>query len=311
MIKKLIIIFSTVIIIFSVIFPIISVAIDAGDFGKPYGEHETLNDTSAKDMDSFISDTESGSATVGNGTAGIDIADDSIDSLIKNSVKIFNILPTCVRAILSIATDDNDPTYVDDVKYGKAFSIQKTVFGKVRLFDVNFLQREDNEEPMQKIIKDKVAKFYYLVRNIAIGFMLLVLIYTGVRLALTTLASDAAKYKTMIKDWLVSMIILMTLQYFMVIILELGTVASNLCETIMTDMIEDEDEYKIEEKLLDQSTVSTSKGWSLVIPTILYWLLTYYQLKFFMIYMRRLFTMAFLVTIAPLITVSYSIDKAR
>ena len=308
MIKRLLAIFSTAIIIMGIIFPIIVNA--ENGIGEPYGVHENMNDTSNVSQEDFISATENGSVKYGNGEAPIDISGDSMNSLIKNSVKIFNILPSFARVVLTIMTNDTDSTYVDTEKYGEGFSIQKTVFGKIRLFDVNFLKRDDDEDAIQKMSKDIIAELYFILRNISIALMLLVLIYTGLRLALSTLASSAAKYKTMLKNWLVSIIILFTLQYFMVLIIELGNIASNLCETILTDMVQDDDEYRIEERLLDQASTSSKKGWSIVIPTILYWLLTYYQIKFFMIYMRRLFTMAFLVTIAPLITVSYSIDKA-
>lgn len=313
MIKKLIALFSTIIVIFSVIFPCISNA-DEGAFGA-YGEHQTIQqmqDESGLSQESIQSTTEKGTANVGNGQASIDIADDSVNSLLKNSIKFFNIFPTSLRWILRLMTaDDNpaDPTIND--KYGKDFSIQKTVFGKIRMFDVNFLHRDSNEDSLQRVIKDKIAQFFYLVRNLAIALMLIVLIYTGIRMAMSTVVSSKVRYKTMLKDWAVSFVILMTLQFFMVLVLEIGSVASNLCESVMNDMIEDEDECKIEERLFEQATMSTSKKWSIIVPTILYWLLTYYQIKFFLMYCRRLLTMGFLVVIAPLITVSYSIDKAR
>lgn len=308
MIKKLIALFLNMIVLFSVIFPSI---VNASPLEDAYGAKTNMGDIGI-DQSTFTSVTESGSAPIGEngGLSGYSISDDSVNSLLKNAIKLFNIFPTAIRAMLTIITYNDNPLDTDDVSYGTSFSIEKTVFGKIRMFNVNFLHREDAEDSLETVIKDKVAQFYYVTRNVAIALMLLVLIYTGIRIAITTIAADVAKYKLMLKDWLVSFIILMSLQYVMVVVLEAGNIASNLCETFMTEMIEDDDEHHIEESLLEQATESTGKGFSIVIPTILYWLLTFYQLKFFLMYCRRLMTMAFLITIAPFITVSYSIDKA-
>ena len=316
MCKKIIALFATVILIFNVIFPSVVRADNKvekydGNSSSGFGDMTFGGDSNDERKKSFQTTIDRGAATVGGGTAGYSISDDTTSSLLKNLVKFLNIVPTCVRFVITLLTNDSDPTYVDDVKYGTGFSIQKTVFGKIRMFDVNFLHREENEDKLAAAVKNQIAKFYYITRNISIGLMLLVLLYTAIRMMISTIASDIAKYKTMIKDWVVGLIILMILQYIMVGILHLGTLATNLSEEIMTSMIEDEDEYKIEERMLEQGTQSTGKGWSIVIPTLVYWLLTYYQLKFFLMYFRRLMTMAFLVTIAPFITVSYAIDKAR
>lgn len=311
MIKKLVALFSTMILIFSVIFPIISKADDSGTFG----EKTNINDFGFENADEAQKVLNDGKAEIGDTgkVSGFDISDDTVNSLLKNAVKLFNIVPTLVRGALTILTydeRDTDPAYIDDYGFGTEFTIQRTVFGKIRLFDVNFLHRDADEPAISGAIKDQVAKFYYITRNISIGFMLLVLIYTGIRIAMSTLASQIAKYKTMLKDWIVALIILMTMQYFMAIILHVGTITTNLCQNVLDSIVDDSDEYKIEEKMLNQAMDSTNKGWSLVIPTLLYWILTYYQVKFLLMYFSRLVTMAFLVTIAPFVTVSYSLDKA-
>ena len=65
----------------------------------------------------------------------------------------------------------------------------------------------------------------------------------------------------------------------------------------------------IESTLFDSSTTSTEKGFSIIIPTILYWMLTFYQLKFFFMYGKRLFSTAFLIVISPLVVVQNMFDK--
>lgn len=310
MYKKIIALFSTVIIIFNVIFPSVVRAANQDPMSGAYGQSTTASDMQINDQNALMKSVDGGSSNVGNGTGSWDVPDDSASSLVKNLIKFLNVFPSFMRLLLTILTYDENQS-IEDAKYGKAFSIEKTVFGKIKMFDINFLYRETNEDPVSGALKDQVAKYFYITRNISIGLMLLLLIYTGLRMAMVTIASDIAKYKTMIKDWVVSIIILFTLQYFMSGILWIGNQASKICENVMTSMISDDDEYQIETSIFEQATLSTSKGWSLVIPSIIYWLLTYYQIKFFLMYMRRLAMMAFLVTIAPFITVSYALDKAR
>lgn len=306
MLKKLIPTLMTFIVLFNVFFPSRGYCDD--EFG--YGSKITMDEATI-DQKTFENDQESGSSSIGSGTGkekGYDITDSTTNSIAKNLVKIFNMLPTLVRGCLTIITyDESDKE--NNKKYGTAFTIQKAVFNRVGLLDVNFFDRSNDGE-IQKAIKDQIAKWYYALRNIAIVVSLLVLIYTGVRMAMSTLADSKAKYKHMLMDWFASFAILILMPYLMVGINMLSETAVDLCETMLTSMFEDDDETKIEEKLLDKSLNSTEKGWSIFIPCIIYWMLTFYQLKFFIIYGKRLMITGILVVISPLITVFYAVDKA-
>ena len=44
--------------------------------------------------------------------------------------------------------------------------------------------------------------------------------------------------------------------------------------------------------------------------TVIYFMLVFYELRFFIMYMKRLFTIGFLLVISPLITITYAIDRA-
>ena len=66
----------------------------------------------------------------------------------------------------------------------------------------------------------------------------------------------------------------------------------------------------IENSILNTATSSTEKGFSILIPTIIYWMITFYQVKFFWMYGKRLFNTAFLVIISPLVLIQYVFDRA-
>ena len=127
-------------------------------------------------------------------------------------------------------------------------------------------------------------------------------------MALSSIATDKAKYKKMLINWVKSFMIMMLLPYIMIIILLISQMLIELCEKIMNGLCGDQ-VIKIEENLLNTATTSTEKGFSVLIPTAIYWILTFYQLKFFWMYAKRLFNTAFLIVISPLVLAQYSIDK--
>ena len=56
--------------------------------------------------------------------------------------------------------------------------------------------------------------------------------------------------------------------------------------------------------------VFSASGIELTMWSIMYWVLLYMEIKFLWTYTKRFFMIGFLVAIAPLVTITYSIDKA-
>lgn len=72
-----------------------------------------------------------------------------------------------------------------------------------------------NNEPVALQLKPTVAKWYYALRNLAIVLMLLELVYIGIRIMLCSIASEKAKYKDMLKDWIVAICLIFVMHYIM------------------------------------------------------------------------------------------------
>lgn len=302
--KKTISIILIITIISSIFFPHTIFAYD--DTSKM-----TMDDAKIDDYDTFQEDIENGSSKVGetDDKKPYKIEEGTTNSVIKTLVKMGNIIPTLVRVFMTILTDDNTTTDVNNT-YGVSFSIQKLVFNKIPIFDINFFSVSENDTDLQINIKDIIARMYYIFRDLAIVSTLVILIYTGIRMALASIAMEKAKYKKMIFNWLVGFIILMILPYIMIIIVKIGEVLIDLCESIMVTLCGDQIK-NIEESLLNTATTSTEKGFSLIIPSIIYWVLTFYQLKFFWMYGKRLFSTAFLIVISPIILIKYIFDNGQ
>ena len=261
------------------------------------------------DKDEFMEDTEKGSSDVAGTNTGYKRSKGTQNSVIKNLVKIFNIIPSGTKVVMDLVTKNSSSDEVDKT-YGKQFSIQKLVFNKINLFNINFFKDNSNDTSVQINIKDQISRIYFLMRNIAIVSFLVILIYLGIRMAIASIAIEKAKYKKMLVGWASSFVILLILPYIMIFLIEISQIIMDFCESIMTSLCGG-DIRKIEEDLLSKATNSSATEiGSYVVSSLIYWILVFYQLKFFCIYAKRLFTTGFLIVISPIVLVQYAFDKA-
>lgn len=221
------------------------------------------------------------------------------------------------------------------------FTIEDMLFGRYELFNIDFMnisQKTQAEEPgyvsssINVLIKENVADWFYSMRQFAIVALLAVLIYIGILMATSSIASDKAKYKNMLIHWVASFAILMILPYIMALAMNICEVAvetiRNIAEQMVTGTVKD---VRLEqtkglnfEKTLLYGKVDTNgngfdgivskialtNSWQCFMLVVTYCILVYYQLKFFFMYLKRMLTVGFLIVISPLITITYSIDKA-
>ena len=181
------------------------------------------------------------------------------------------------------------------------------MFGKISLFDTDFFSDSNtNKSEVNAAIKDSIATYFYLVRILAIIIMLCTLIYTGMRMAMSTIAADIAKYKDMLKDWFVSMVLIFALPYIVGFMNMTSTGLTFLFETFKS-------EKGFEQSIIWQThnVLNITSGWSYVAMIIMYLALTYYQIKFFWMYAKRFLAMGFLIVISPIVASMYSVTKTH
>ena len=191
-------------------------------------------------------------------------------------------------------------------------------------------------------LKETISKWYYIIRNIALVALMSVLIYIGIRILISSVASEKAKYKEMLKDWLVAMCLILLMQYIMVFantfvesvveILENITDNQNHIAVITCESKDD----KILKKLKDDKMedVIQGDGKTIYWPTNLmgrmrvltqeqdgtsgyvgyalcYVVLVLYTLYFSFTYLKRLLYIMFLTVISPFVALTYPIDKIK
>ena len=191
-----------------------------------------------------------------------------------------------------------------------SLTIEKLVNNEVSFLDVNFFnyktpggQTLDSDSVMY-VIRKNIAAWYYIIRNLSIILLLITLLYIGIRMAISSVAEQKAKYKNMLVSWVVSFVIVFGIHYVMIFILNIN---SSLIEIIKESF------SGAEESLYDtvrngSYTIQASVGWK---SLIFYMILVYLLIRFLFVYIKRFLVVAILTFAAPFIGVLYSIDKIK
>ena len=164
------------------------------------------------------------------------------------------------------------------------------------------------KESTAAILQPIVATWYNALRRIAVVGLLSVLVYIGIRILLSsTSAKEKAKYKSMLKDWLVALCLLFTLHYIMNITI---TVVGKINEVFSASVVGAEGEDVLMSTVREY--IAKGDDWGSVLTyVVIYCVLAIYTVIFTIQYLRRTIYLAFLTMIAPLITLTYPLDKIK
>lgn len=230
---------------------------------------------------------------------------------------------------VTITTDE----FIDATFFGlNAINVPKITYtpeaifsNKVPALDVNFINpsiQGNDERNVAVKLQPIIASWYVAIRTMAIVGLLSVLVYLGIRMLLSSIAADRAKYKQMLFDWVVAMCLVFALHYIM-------SFALTMAETV-TAMISSDAEgmFTVNATNLDglgTSTYGITFGSNLMsyvrfmvqagdLSTkiaffALYIMLVIYSVRFTWVYLKRVVNMAFLTLIAPMVALTYPIDK--
>ena len=160
-------------------------------------------------------------------------------------------------------------------------------------------------------LKENVSIWYVSVRNIAIVLSALILIYIAIRLAISLSASnkpaEVAKYRKMITSWLIGIILIFLVHYLVRILFYINDVIINFIYNIIPKGTTGENIEKI--ILVDSwNHIAGARGINKLAYVVLYWAIVYYEVKFFIMYLKRLLSTFFLMIIGPLVCMIYPID---
>ena len=216
--------------------------------------------------------------------------------------------------------------------------------GNVAAFDANFFKTDTDhdqelggsDKSIVEELRNTVAKWYVALRNIAIVGLLSALLYIGIRIVISSSAGDKAKYKQFFVDWVVALCLIFFLHYIMAFTMTMSETVTDVLagQTTSQGRIK-----QVNIKLVgkDGKTQYTddglSEGFSVYFSSnftgvarikadyadsalrmgysILYIALTVYTVYFAFVYLKRLLMLAFFTMIAPLVALTYPLDKIK
>lgn len=201
-------------------------------------------------------------------------------------------------------------------------------------------------------LKGTIASWYYNLRTFAIVIMVLVLMYIGIRIILSSTAAEKSKYKNMLKDWVVAFCLLFVMHYIMAFAMNLNDKIIDVVKSANNDeyytvtiydangkieqtLREHQAEYYSEidlDSIIVRENNKTGIIWncgnlmglirnfaaqnatgslSYVGYVMAFLVLVWYTIFFLFSYMKRVIYLAFLTIMAPLVAMTYPIDKVN
>ena len=187
--------------------------------------------------------------------------------------------------------------------------------GSIDLLSIDFISGNNNNNKDWGAIRGTIATWYKVLRLIAIIGLLSVLIYTGIKVIISSNTQNKAKYKEWIVNWFIAVAILFSMHYIMSFIIagtnEISKLIQSSNKPIKIIYSNDEKSASIITNFVGVVRFMVqSDDWYLKIGyEMMYILLVVYTFKFTFIYLKRVLNMAFLTLIAPIVALTYPIDK--
>lgn len=223
---------------------------------------------------------------------------------------------------------------VDDLDLGKntdgntyqvpviKYTPEEIFSNKVPYLDINFINPKLTEQTSEykvngtaAILQSTISGWYIALRNLSIVGLLCVLVYVGIRIIISSTAADKAKHKQMFMDWLIALCLLFFLHYIMSFTLVLidsvnDALAGNgyTSETVVVS-VSDGTSFTTNVMGATRFMVQSKNNMESFAYLIVYIALIAYTGIFTFHYLKRVLTMAFLTIIAPLVALTYPIDK--
>lgn len=163
------------------------------------------------------------------------------------------------------------------------------------------------------ILQQTISDWYISFRNIAIVGLLSVLVYLGIRILISSTATDKAKYKESLQSWVVALCLVFFIHFIMSGLLMITDKFTDLISPSIDDGITVQvDNIKFRTNIIGlvRFNAQSKSMYNTAAYTILYLVLVIYTFIFTFMYFKRFLYMAFFTMIAPLVALTYPIDKA-
>lgn len=194
------------------------------------------------------------------------------------------------------------------------FNVGKVLTNYYELFDISYLMDGTPKKSEVKTMfvdgfQKQIPNWYLGVRNLALALSIVVLIYIGIRMALSVAVDEKAKYKKMFTGWVEGIILMFLMHYIIIAAIQ----ANKLLINILTEAGKMSGKTVWVFEFMSQFNCVTLMWSSMgerIVYSVLLIALTMIQIKFFVFYFQRVLKIALYIIISPLVCMTYAIDKA-
>lgn len=243
-------------------------------------------------------------------------------SIIESAIQMF---------MLKLSGHSSKVSYTDYVNgisatsySGTRVTVESLFYNQVPITDANFFNFESaggyslmdkNGNPTVLYnLRKAVAEGYVIIRNVSIAITLFVLIYMGIRMALSSLAERKAQYKQQLISWVTALGIIMFIHFFMYAIFFINDVLLDIIKGLAADSVQGILGVSTGELSLYDAIRTKAYSFDYVdgtIGVIFYIILIYFLIRFSLIYLKRMLTTYLLAMMGTVMGVKYAFDKAN
>ena len=311
-----------ILILFNFIFASFTYAVpeDSEDASSEEEEEENFS-YSEESFDQFM---EGGSAQIDGVEVDIEETPSTTGSMVGVQTSAGASVAIIATFLLRVLVNEGGFYYTES-EYSAAnidwFSVCSLVFGEYLLFNANVYQTNESLNPNIEAtfvsniidsIKNTVATWFQIIRLFAIGIIIVLLIFTGLRLATVDLAIERARYKEVIKAWVTGLLFIVMLPY---IIVAISTISDYFLDVLWNARLslESAGYSSFENALFMESLNGTVESGGLrsaayFIEFLAFVIMDY---KFFFKYIKRSFMIFLMVVISPIIAIIHIFNKIR
>lgn len=194
----------------------------------------------------------------------------------------------------------------------------RTIFNGMQLLDVNFINPSVGslfkDSAGFTAIGNSIRNIYFTGLSIALGFLGIVVAVMAIRLAISSIASEKAKYKEAVVHWLTALVLLFGMHYMISFIFYLNEQLVEVASNIVFDQINNTQIATLNIGKADLSGMGEyfknealklvdNFGMTVFTSALLYAVFIVQSVMFFWAYLKRFFYVIILALISPFVVI--------
>ena len=184
-------------------------------------------------------------------------------------------------------------------------------FNRFTLLDVNIFstQNKDGDDISDSFvgkIRITLSSWYYAIRYLAIAIAGIMFLWSLIRAISKGVSADQKVIaKNAIKDWLTSLALIMFMHFIIILVININELVLSWIEKASATVEASNFLDALENAVFAQNFILN------VAALVVYAIMNWQTISYILVYLQRFLTIIFLVGIAPIVPITYSMDKMR